>query len=461
MKQFLDWSTYRDAGLGDAYADIPRTGGNFARAISVCINSQRCESEDRGLMCPSYRVAGDTNLSTGGRVRLLKAALNTSKVRTSLAAAEVAEAMDLCVACKGCKRECENGVDMAMIKIEYLAQQYIRHKPSVRTRLFANLSSLLHRHPVFRPLTRLRNRYGVLARLAEMTLGIAHRRAIPQPVEKTCLQQLREQPAKPVDEGRDEVVLLIDTFTNNFSPRTGEAAKRVLDMAGYRVHIAMAPEGERPLCCGRTHLANGLVAQAKTEALRMLEVLVPHVLAGRRIVGLEPACLLAIRDDYTFLGLGQEAKRVAQQALLFEEFVAREISSKRFSLELWPVNTGEQPLLVHGHCHQKAVGAMKAMRKVLKAIPELKFELIESSCCGGAGSFGIEAEHADMSTRMAELSLLPALRKKPHAPILANGFSCQQQIREGTQRNAIHLAELLLQASGGGINQTKAIGQAE
>ncbi len=452
MKSYLDWSSYCDAGLGDAYADIPKSGGNFAKAVSVCINSRQCESDGKGVMCPSYRISSNPALSPGGRVRLLKAALNSDHVDNSLTSAEIAEAMELCVACKGCKRECENSVDMAMIKVEYLAQQNAHTKPSLRTRLIGQLSEQLHRYPLARPLARLRNGSRLIARLGEWLFAISRKRSVPQPLEKTCLELIEEYGDRPVKSPIDEVVLLIDTFTNNFSPNTGLAAKQVLERAGYRVHIAQAPTEERPLCCGRTHLANGLVEQAKAEAMRMLEALIPHAMAGRRIIGLEPSCLLAIRDDYAFLGLGDEAKHLANQALLFEEFIAREISSKRFKLELLPVNTGEQPLLVHGHCHQKAVGAMKSMRKVLKAIPGLKFELIEASCCGGAGSFSIEKEHAEMAMQMAELSLLPVLREKPKAPILANGFSCQQQIREGVQRDSMHLADLLLQASAGSPN---------
>ena len=450
IKPILDWSSYRDAGLGDAYADIPKVGGNFARAISVCINSQQCENTDKGVMCPSYRATGSDMLSPGGRVRLLKAALKTSKVRTSLAKAEIAEAMDLCVGCKGCKRECENSVDMAMIKVEYLAQQHLRKRPGLRTRLLASLSQQLHRGAAFAHLIRLRNRSRALAFLGKTLLGISPQRSLPEPVSDTALKRLADDDkAKTVDQPLDELVLLIDTFTNNFAPENAQAARQVLQRAGYRVFIAEAPQGERPLCCGRTHLANGLVREAKDEAMRMLEVLTPHVQAGRKIIGLEPACLLAIRDDYLFLGLGNEARRLSAQALLLEEFIAREISAKRFALELWPVDTGEQPLLVHGHCHQKAVGAMKAMRKVLKAIPDLQFEMIEASCCGGAGSFGIEDEHAQLSLQMAEQALLPALREKPDAPLLANGFSCRHQIHDTTERKPIHLASLLLQASVG------------
>ena len=448
MKSYLDWSSYRDAGLGDAYADIPKTGGNFAKAVSICINSRQCESDGKGVMCPSYRVSSNPNLSPGGRVRLLKAALNSDDAGTSLTSAEIAEAMDLCVACKGCKRECENSVDMAMIKVEYLAQQNARKKPSMRTRLIGRLSEHLHSFSLARALVKLRYRSTLIAQLGEWLLDISHKRSVPQPIKHTCLELLRQSEDPKTESPIDEVVLLIDTFTNNFCPSTGIAAKKVLERAGYRVHIAQAPEDERPLCCGRTHLANGLVDQARTEAKRMLEVLAPHAQAGRRIIGLEPSCLLAIRDDYNFLDLGDSAKSVASQALLFEEFIAREISKKRFQLELNSINTSGEKLLVHGHCHQKAVGAMKSMRKVLKIIPELDFELIEASCCGGAGSFSIEKEHTDIAMQMGELSLFPLLREKPHAPILANGFSCQQQIQEGVERESMHLAELLLQACG-------------
>lgn len=451
MKHYLDWSSYCDAGLGDAYADIPKTGGNFAKAVSVCINSKQCESDSKGVMCPSYRVSDNPALSPGGRVRLLKAALNSDDADTCMASAEIAAAMDLCVSCKGCKRECENSVDMAMIKVEYLAQQSAHTKPSLRTHLISQLSEHLHHYSFASSLARLRNKSSFVARLGEWLLAISHKRKIPQPIEHTCLQQLKEHGDTLLESPLDEVVLFIDTFTNNFSPNTGIAAKQVLEQAGYRVHIAQTPTGERPLCCGRTHLANGLVEQAKSEAKRTLQLLLPHAKAGRRIIGLEPSCLLAIRDDYSFLELGEDATCVASQSLLFEEFIAREISSKRFQLELKPINTNGQTLLVHGHCHQKAVGAMKSMRKALKAIPDLEFKLIESSCCGGAGSFCIEKEHADIAMQMAELSLFPALRSQPDAPILANGFSCQQQIHEGVQRDCIHLAELLLQASSGNL----------
>ena len=440
--------------MGDAYADIPKTGGDFAKAVAVCINSGKCETEFKGVMCPSFRVLDKSEYSTGGRVRLLKAALNGELGETAFADPRLASAMELCVACKGCKRECENEVDMAMIKVEYLAQHLSQTGVPLRTRLLANLSGYLRYKTLIRYLLTQRNRIPWLAKIMEMFIGLSAKRKIPVPVLKSFLTRPKETRTVEETTGSStayhaEVVLLIDTFTNHFAPENAEAAIAVLNRAGYRVITTQTnADKERPLCCGRTMIAHGLVEKARQEARRMLAVLLPHVEAGRQIIGLEPACLLAIRDDYKFLGLGDVADKVASHAILFEEFIAKEMAAKRFKMDFksLPLITHTQPLQVHGHCHQKAVGAMKAMRKVLKLIPDLKFELIESTCCGMAGSFGIEKEHADVAMQMAEQSLLPALRLKPQARVLANGFSCRHQIREGVNRDAIHIAQLLKEA---------------
>ena len=464
MKLFLDWTEYKDAGMGDAYADIPKTGGDFAKAISVCINSRQCESKQKGVMCPSFRVTDNKDLSTGGRVQLLKTALNGQSdgetindplLEHALLTPTLKEAMDLCVACKGCKRECENSVDMAMIKIEYLAQTHQFKRLGIRTRLLANLSVMLNQGQVYKwmlyKLIQLRNRFSGLSRFSEKVLGLSAKRQLPVPATFS-FDHLRDGSIKAVANSIDaipvvdEVVLLIDTFTNHFCPENAEAAIRVLNSAGYLVHVVGGKlNGNGHLCCGRTQLANGLVKEAINKANRMIDVLLPHVEAGRQIIGLEPACLLAIRDDYKFLGLGQTADKVARHAILFEEFIAKEIQAKRFKPAFKPI-VEEIPILVHGHCHQKAVGAMKSMRKVLKLLPNQDFTFIESSCCGMAGSFGLEKEHAELSMKMAEDQLLPALREQPNARIIANGFSCRHQIKEGANRSSMHLALLLDQA---------------
>jgi len=474
MKTLLDWSAYQDAGMGDAYADIPKQGGDFAKAVAVCINSRQCEAKTgKGVMCPSFRVTGDPALSTGGRVRLLKTALNSDepnataqaqspRLDAALADPALARAMDLCVACKGCKRECENNVDMALIKSEYLAQRVQREGLSGRAWFFARLPQGLHRYrSILRALIRLRNRHRWLARLGERLLGIAAEIPLPEPSRTAFVADPPAlsasspnavQASATTSPPLPEVVLLVDCFGRHFEPEIPAAALRLLRAAGYRVWLAKPaqsdPDPGRPLCCGRTYLAQGLVSQAADEASRLLAALLPHVHAGRWILGLEPSCLLSLRDDHLALGLGDAARQVAARSLLLEEFLAKEVMAKRLQLpftERSESGAHSSPL-VHGHCHQKAVGAMKSMRKVLKLIPGLTPQLIEAGCCGMAGTFGLEREHADLSRQMAELALLPQLRARPEATVIANGFSCRQQIRAQSAHPARHLAQVLAEA---------------
>ena len=237
----------------------------------------------------------------------------------------------------------------------------------------------------------------------------------------------------------------MDTFSNHFDTETAKAALEVLAAGGYRVYIARPSAGERPLCCGRTFLSNGLVEEARQEALRTVEALSPYAEQGLPIIGLEPSCLLMLRDEYYTLGLGEKVDKISKSALLLEEFLAREIDGKRLNLKLQPLPTTQA--MVHGHCHQKAFGAMKAMRKVLGLVPDLKVEFIESSCCGMAGAFGMEAEHYEVSMQMAELALLPQVRgSSADTLLIANGTSCRHQIRDGAQREGVHLAQVLRNA---------------
>ena len=437
--------------MGDAYADIPRQGGDFARAVAVCINSRQCEADGKGVMCPSFRVTGNPDLSTGGRVRLLKRALNADSARALLEDQRLAEAMDAYIACKGCKRECENNVDMALIKAEYLSRQNAERGLSLRSRLFAHLPRWQHRQPWLGRLIGWRNRWPWLARVMQSLLGISAGRKLPEAAH-TPVQAVSAAPsAEGLDSSLPEVVLLLDTFTRHFQPDIADAALRVLSAAGYRVEVATtdtaSAEPERPLCCGRTYLAQGMLDEARYEARRLLDALLPHVRAGRLVIGLEPSCLLGLRDDYLALGLGEEAGELAGAAWLFEEFLAKEHMAKRLQLPFKTAQSEAQaPSLVHGHCHQKAVGAMKSMRKVLKLIPGQRFEFIEAGCCGMAGTYGLEQEHTAMSSALAQMALWPALDEAPEARIIANGFSCRQQIAAHDNRAAVHLAQLLRDA---------------
>ena len=440
MKHHLDWSSYETAGQGDAYAGIPATGGDFAKAVAVCISDKLCQRTPKGVMCPSFRATGDTAHSPGGRVVVLKAALNGELGDDAFAGASLADAMELCVGCKGCKRECANQVDMAAIKIEYQAQRNARLGVSRRDRLLAALPAWLKYRRAMRHLIAMRNRTPWLAQLGERWLGISARRRLPEPA------------ALPYSNGNvqagigdKQVILFVDTFAQHFEPEIADAAHQVLSAAGYCVSTLQAhPDDEpsRALCCGRTYLSLGQVDAARREARRLQNALRPALAAGIPIVGLEPSRILSLRDDHLKLGLGDDAVALSKQVYLFEEFIAREHDRKRFNLEFKPLQRSKT--LVHGHCHQKAVGAMKSLRKVLRLIPQFEFEFIEASCCGMAGSFGIEAEHADISMQMAELDLLPALRAAPEdATVVACGFSCRHQIREGVAREPVHVALLL------------------
>jgi len=232
----------------------------------------------------------------------------------------------------------------------------------------------------------------------------------------------------------------------------------VLTAAGYRVHVAKPVDDEnRPLCCGRTFLAVGALDEARREAQRVLAALEPFIARGVPVIGLEPSCLFTFRDELPALIVSEATKRLSVQALLFEEFLAQELAAGRLQLDLAPI--GERALL-HGHCHQKAFAAMGAVEKVLKLVPGLKIETIESSCCGMAGAFGFDAQTIDVSLAMGELSLLPGVRKAPEdALIVADGTSCRHQIKDGARRDAAHVARLLARSLAAGRENSASINQ--
>ncbi|OMG52076.1 ferredoxin [Azonexus hydrophilus] len=444
MKTHLDWSAYDTYGVGDAYAGIPATGGNYAKAVAVCMNNHQCQREGKGVMCPSYRITHDAAHSTGARVKAFKAALNGELGDDPFAHPDLAAAMDLCVSCKGCKKECPSAVDMTLIKTEYLAQKNERLGVSHRARLFGALPRWLHEwRPTLQALVRLRNASPLVAKLAEYWLGISARRPIPEIVAGGFHAESAEFCGQ-----RGKVLLFVDTFTHYYTPEIAAAAIKVLRAAGFAVDVLEPAktdgEPERPLCCGRSYLSQGLVEEAKVEAQRVMAALAPALAAGTPIIGLEPSCLLALRDEFYSLGLGPEVGQLSKQAFLFEEFLMRE-GNKGLKLALKPIPGGHA--LVHGHCHQKAFGAMKSVKKVLGWIPDFEFEIVDASCCGMSGSFGLEAEHHDVSVRMGELALLPAVRAaSADTVIVADGFSCRHQIRDGSGREAVHVAVLLEQA---------------
>jgi FAD/FMN-containing dehydrogenase/Fe-S oxidoreductase len=415
--------------------------GGFAAAVEMCNNNGHCRKFDAGTMCPSYRVTRDEQHLTRGRANSLRLALSGQLGPEALTSAAMRETLDLCVACKGCKRECPTGVDMARMKVEVLNRHHRQHGYGLRDRFIAYLPRYAPWAAALAPLVNLRDRLPALARLSEAWLGLSAKRTLPRWHRQTFLAAASEAaPPHPVG----EVVLLADTFNNYYEPPNLHAALRVLDAGGYRVHLARAADA-RPLCCGRTFLAVGMVDEARREARRVIQAVKPFAERGVPIVGLEPSCLLTLRDEYLALGLDEkEVGIIAERADLFEEFLADELDAGRLLLPLM-----EQPVqaLLHGHCHQKAFAAMPAVERVLKLVPGLQVETIESSCCGMAGAFGYEAAHYDVSMKMAEAALAPKVRAAPaNALVVADGTSCRHQIADTTGRSAQHVARVLAAA---------------
>jgi FAD/FMN-containing dehydrogenase/Fe-S oxidoreductase len=405
LQTSLDWSEW----------------GGYDKAAEMCNNNGHCRKFDAGTMCPSYRATRDEAHLTRGRANTLRLALSNQ-----LDFADVKDALDLCVSCKGCKRECPTGVDMARMKIEFLAQYRRDHPPTLRERAIAYL-------PRYAPwAARLSPLSNIASSLLRPMIGFSTKRRLPRWRRNHFIRK------EWVKSGMREVVLFVDTFSRWFEPENPRAAIRVLEAAGCRVHIAEPVLGERALCCGRTLLTSGLVEEAKGEAQRVLEALGPWVARGVPVLGLEPSCLFSFRDEYTVLLPGSEA--LATNSFLFEEFLAQNPGE----LKLKPLN---RRALLHGHCHQKAFDAMPAVEKVLRMIPGLEVSTVQTSCCGMAGSFGYEAEHYDVSMKMAEESLLPAIRNCSSETLLvADGTSCRHQIADGAGREALHVARVLAQA---------------
>ena len=454
LQPVLDWSAWNvqnnpvteettSAGSGGDPAQ------GLAKHVEMCNNNGHCRKFDAGTMCPSYRVTRDEQHSTRGRANTLRLALSGQieglDGQDALASPEVREAMALCVSCKGCRRDCPTGVDMAKLKIEHLQQDKARHGLTLKDRLIGSLPDYAPLAARLAPLLNLRDQLPLMAALSEKLLGFSARRRLPQWQRQHFFNRARQGASRTeVLAAERPVVLFVDTFNGYFESDNAHAALRVLQAAGYTVHVASKqnPDGKH-LCCGRTFLSVGRVEQARAKARELVDNLLLFAEKNIAIVGLEPSCLLTLRDELLVMGLGQPAQTVSQQALLFEEFLAREAKAGRLASLQSRLRAPDQAVLLHGHCHQKAFDAVSPVLEVLRLIPGVQAELIESSCCGMAGSFGYEAEHYPLSMLMAEAALLPAVRAKPDAIVVADGTSCRHQIADGANRQALHVAKFL------------------
>jgi Fe-S oxidoreductase len=399
-------------------------------AVEMCNNNGACRGFDTGVMCPSYRVTRDETHLTRGRANTLRLALTGQLGADAMSSDAMADAMALCVSCKACKRECPTGVDMAKMKIEVTAARTERLGMKWRETLIGELpryARFVSRVPT---LANLRNHLPPLRWLTQRVLGISAARRLP----KWRGDRFEDWEAAAPASARGDVYLLADTFNRYFEPENLRAAVKVLAAAGYR---AVLPKtGGRPLCCGRTWLAVGLVDKAREEASRTMHLLADDL----PVIGLEPSCVMTLRDEFKSLLPGTAAERFAARSMLLSEFVVRETPDLR--LQALPGTAR-----VHGHCHQKAFGAFPDALAMLRLIPRLSAQPIASSCCGMAGTFGYQVETEAISRAMAEASLLPAVRAAAaHDYIVADGTSCRHQIRDLSGREAIHSVQLMERA---------------
>ena len=444
--KIVDPSRMDDRSLmryGSAYGPLPvttaldwSTWGGWAGATEMCNNNGACRKSDPGVMCPSFRATGDERHTTRGRANSLRLALTGQLGPDALTSSEMYDTLSLCVGCKACGKECPTGVDMARMKIEFLHHYHRSHGVPLRERLVAWLPRYAPWAARFPELMNLGRPNGLLARAAERLLGLTALRERP----RWRRDVFRGGGSTGADDDRPEVLLWVDTFNTYFEPGNAHAALRVLDAAGYRVRLPT--RSGRPPCCGRTFLNAGLVDPARREAQRLLSALSPWVERGVPVVGLEPSCLLTLRDEIPTLLPGEESTAVADASLLLDEFLLQEAEAGRAELNLGPVEA--QTALVHTHCHQKALGREGATETVLRRIPELEVHTLRSGCCGMAGAFGYEAEHYEVSMAMGELDLLPAVRDAaPDTWVLAAGVSCRHQIAHGAGRSPLTLAQAL------------------
>src|SRR5256885_10464810 len=359
-------------------------------------------------MCPSYRVTREERDVTRGRANSLRLAITGQLAPDALTSDEMAETLKLCVSCKACRHECPTGVDMARMKIEAQAARAAKHGLSLHDRLVGWMPRYAPYAARMPWLANARDRYPRLRDWSERVAGFSARRTLPQWRKDVFDDSTASWPGltrpsttlpevkKDVDardkrghDGEREVILLADTFNRYFERENLDAAVTVLRAAGYTVHTAKPADGsKRPLCCGRTFLSIGRVDQARREAERVIAAVAPFVGRGVPVIGLEPSCIFSFRDEVPVMIKSEGATQLSMHALMFEEFLVREAAAGRLDLPLKPV---AKRALVHGHCHQKAFGMFGAVERILKLVPDLKVETVESSCCGMAGGVRVGA----------------------------------------------------------------------
>jgi FAD/FMN-containing dehydrogenase/Fe-S oxidoreductase len=419
--------------------------GGMGRAVEMCSGLGACRKTLEGTMCPSYMATREEKHSTRGRANTLRLAMAGRLGEAGLGDHDVHDVLDLCLECRACKAECPVGVDVAQFKSEFLAGYWKRHGTPLKTRVIGHAHRLAKVGSAFAPLSNLIARSAPGRWINEQLLGIDRRRTPPTFVRDTFVRQFARRP-NPQSQSRSQsairspqsTILFADTFTNYNHPLIGMAAADVLEAAGVGVHLI--PHG----CCGRPLISQGLLEEARAAAGANADTLFEAASRGDRILFLEPSCLSAVREDAPSLLRGEaqrKARVVGDACMLFEDYVEQAWSAGRVALEL---KAGTRTVLLHGHCHQKAMGMLPPTRALLSRIPSCTVVDLEAGCCGMAGSFGYATEHYEVSRQIGERKLLPAARAlAPDAVLVAPGTSCREQVAHFTGVKALHPAQLL------------------
>jgi FAD/FMN-containing dehydrogenase/Fe-S oxidoreductase len=412
---------------------FPNDHGSLAHATLRCVGVGKCRHYEGGVMCPSFRVTREEEHSTRGRAHLLWEMANGEVIRGGWKSEEVKNSLDLCLACKACKSECPVSVDLATYKAEFLSHYHEGRLRPLNHYAFGNIDFWARLASKASGLVNITTQLPFLRDIAKVVAGIPRQRSIPAFAPQTFKSWFRRH--QPLHPDGPIVVLWPDTFNNYFLPNTAKAAVDVLENAGFRVEL---PRGN--LCCGRPLYDFGMLDRAQDLLLQVLDALAPEIEAGVPIVGLEPSCVTVFRDELCNLFPRDErAHRLSRQTFLLSEFLEN-------YKNLIPLPRLERKAIVHGHCHHKSILKMKAEEAVLSRIG-LDCHVPAPGCCGMAGSFGFEDDKYDISMAIGELELLPAVRKAPPDwLVIANGFSCREQIAQSTDRQALHLAEILQMA---------------
>ncbi len=410
--------------------------GQFSDAVEMCNNNGACRKLDSGVMCPSYRVTKEEKDLVRGRANTLRLALSNQLPEGSFASKEMYETMELCVSCKACQRECPMSVDMAKMKSEFLSHYYKKFSMRIKDRVISDMPRLIWLLKIVAPIFNKIKNIPLISTIVEK-FGFATARTMPEVQNQNALREIYE--SQTVSENK--VILFADTFNINFENENLVYAIKVLNKFGYQAIIPSFGKDKlkRPLCCGRTYISYGQLDKASEELNRFNDYVIQNNYVDLPVVGIEPSCLLTFNDEYQTLKNVNNKEQIKNKFYLLEEFILEQIRNNNKI----KANKFDQNVLIHGHCHQKSQDRMKGLTNLLSEL-NINNKMIDSSCCGMAGSFGYDSKTYDVSKKMANLSLIPAINNSSEKDfIVANGTSCRHQISDLSEKKGKHVSELL------------------